>query len=54
MQLGGEGTPSVQDFCLGEIALARGTGVTATSNALADTLDLDPPAPGDVGGVQGG
>ena len=40
VQLGGEGTPSVQDFCLGEIALARGTGVTATSNALADTLDL--------------
>ena len=37
---GGEGTPGVQDFCLGEIALARGTGVTATSNALADVLDL--------------
>jgi hypothetical protein len=40
VQLGGEGTPSVQDSCLGEIALARGTGVTATSNALADVLDL--------------
>ena len=40
VHLGGEGTPSVQDFCLGEIALARGTGVTATSNALADVLDL--------------
>ncbi len=37
---GGDGTPGVQDFCLGEIALARGTGVTATSNALADVLDL--------------
>jgi hypothetical protein len=37
---GGEGTPGVQDFCLGEVALARGTGVTATSNALADVLDL--------------
>ena len=37
---GGEGTPGVQDFCLGEIALARGTGVTATVNALADVLDL--------------
>ena len=37
---GGEGTPGVQDFCLGEIALARGTGVTATCNALADVLDL--------------
>ena len=40
MQLGGEGTPPVQDFCLGEIALARGTGVMATENATADTLDL--------------
>lgn len=37
---GGEGTPGVQDFCLGEIALARGTGVTATVNAMADVLDL--------------
>ena len=37
---GREGTPRVQDFCLGEIALARGTGVTATDNATADTLDL--------------
>ncbi len=37
---GGEGTPSVQDFSLGEIALARGTGVTATVNALADVMDL--------------
>jgi hypothetical protein len=40
VHLGGEGTPGVQDFCLGEVALARGTGVTATSNALADVLDL--------------
>ncbi len=40
VQLGGEGTPLVQEFCLGEIALARGTGVTATVNATADTLDL--------------
>ncbi len=40
VQLGGEGTPLVQEFCLGEIALARGTGVTATLNATADTLDL--------------
>jgi hypothetical protein len=40
VQLGGEGTPGVQDFCLGEIALARGTGVTATRHVLADTLDL--------------
>ena len=41
MQVGGEGTPLVQDFCLGEIALARGTGVGATTNALADRLDLE-------------
>ena len=40
-QIGGEGTPGVQDFCLGEIALARGAGVTATQNALADVLDLE-------------
>ena len=40
VHLGGAGTPGVQDFCLGEIALARGTGVTATSNAIADVLDL--------------
>ena len=40
VQLGGEGTPRVQEFCLGEIALARGTGVTATMNATADVLDL--------------
>jgi hypothetical protein len=39
--LGGEGTPGVQDFCLGEIALARGAGVTATTHALADVLDLE-------------
>jgi hypothetical protein len=38
--VGGEGTPGVQDFCLGEIALARGAGVTATVNMLADVLDL--------------
>ncbi|KQV69481.1 hypothetical protein ASC64_06435 [Nocardioides sp. Root122] len=40
-QVGGDGTPGVQDFCLGEIALARGAGVTATSNMLADVLDLE-------------
>ncbi|MFS3128624.1 DUF222 domain-containing protein [Nocardioides sp. Bht2] len=40
VQLGGEGTPKVQDHCLGEIALARGTHTVATTNALADVLDL--------------
>jgi antitoxin (DNA-binding transcriptional repressor) of toxin-antitoxin stability system len=40
VRVGGEGTPGVQDFCLGEIAVARSTGVTASVNALADALDL--------------
>lgn len=40
-QVGGDGTPGVQDFSLGEIALARGAGVTATQHALADVLDLE-------------
>lgn len=40
VQIGGEGTPKVQDHCLGEIALARGTHTVATTNALADVLDL--------------
>ena len=39
-QLGGEGTPGVQDFCIGEIAVARGAGDTATRNKMADVLDL--------------
>jgi hypothetical protein len=39
-QLGGDGTPGVADFCLGEIALARSSGVTATTHAIADVLDL--------------
>ncbi|GAA1926680.1 hypothetical protein [Nocardioides marmoribigeumensis] len=38
--VGGEGTPLVQDFCLGEIAMARGAGRTATTNLMADLLDL--------------
>lgn len=41
VQVGGEGTPKVQDHCLGEIALARGTSVGATTNDLADRLDLE-------------
>lgn len=40
VQVGGDGTPGVRDHALGEVALARGTGVTATVNALADVLDL--------------
>ena len=53
VQLGGEGTPRVQEFCLGEIALARGTGVTATMNATADVLDLLFRLPADLGGLRG-
>jgi hypothetical protein len=41
VRVGGEGTPWVQDFCLGEIALVRGTGVGATTSAMADRLDLE-------------
>ncbi|WP_235737195.1 DUF222 domain-containing protein [Nocardioides alcanivorans] len=37
---GGQGTPGVQDHAMGEIALARHTGVMATINATADVLDL--------------
>lgn len=40
-QVGGDGTPGVQDFCLGEIAWARGASATSTQNALADVLDLE-------------
>ncbi|GAB3070478.1 hypothetical protein GCM10027215_05120 [Nocardioides zeae] len=40
VNVGGEGTPGVQDHALGEIALARSSGVAATINALADVLDL--------------
>ncbi|MDR7363689.1 hypothetical protein [Nocardioides marmoribigeumensis] len=39
-QVGGPGTPGVQDFCLGEIAIARGAGQTATRHTMADVLDL--------------
>src|SRR5689334_2372689 len=40
-QLGGEGTPGVQDFCLGELAVARGNHVLSTRSDLADALDLN-------------
>jgi hypothetical protein len=39
-QVGGEGTPGVQDFALPEIALACEAGVVATRHKLADALDL--------------
>ena len=40
LQLGGEGTPGVRDYAMGEIALARAAGVVSTMNATADVLDL--------------
>jgi len=40
VDVGGEGTPLVQEFCLGELAIARETGAVATQRALADVLDL--------------
>lgn len=40
VRLGGEGTPMVRDLCLGELALARRAGVGATTNVMADALDL--------------
>ncbi len=41
VDLGGEGTPMVQEFCIGELAIARETGAAATSKAMADVLDLE-------------
>ena len=40
IDVGGEGTPLVQEFCLGELAIARETGAVATQRAMADVLDL--------------
>jgi hypothetical protein len=40
MDVGGEGTPLVQEFCIGELAIAREAGAVATWHTLADVLDL--------------
>ncbi|WP_182524926.1 hypothetical protein [Nocardioides dongkuii] len=40
VELGGDGTPPVQDLCLGELAIARGTHVLSTRSTMADVLDL--------------
>lgn len=40
VRLGGDGTPSVQDLCVEELAVARGEHVHATRSLLADLLDL--------------
>lgn len=40
VQPGGEGTPMMQELCLAELAIARGTHTLATRAATADVLDL--------------
>lgn len=39
-EMGGDGTPLVQDLCLDELAVARRTHVLTTRSAMADVLDL--------------
>ncbi|GAA1144680.1 hypothetical protein [Nocardioides aquiterrae] len=40
VELGGDGTPSVQDLCVHELAIARQTHPMATRSTMADALDL--------------
>jgi hypothetical protein len=40
VQLGGEGTPLVQDLCLVELAIARGVHPLSVRATMADALDL--------------
>jgi hypothetical protein len=40
LQVGGEGTPGVREFCIAELAMARQVHPTACESALADSLDL--------------
>ncbi len=40
VQLGGEGTPGVREFCVAELAMARQVHPAACESALADVLDL--------------
>lgn len=40
VELGGDGTPLVQDLCLGELAIARHTHLLSTRATMADVLDL--------------
>jgi hypothetical protein len=40
VDLGGDGTPPVQDLCLPELAIARHTHVLSTRSTMADVLDL--------------
>lgn len=40
VDLGGDGTPRVQDLCVAELAVARSTHVLSTRSTMADALDL--------------
>ncbi len=40
LQLGGDGTPGVREFCIAELAMARQVHPMACESALADVLDL--------------
>src|SRR5438128_1413814 len=40
VEVGGDGTPPVQELCLPELAVARRTHTLSTRAAMADALDL--------------
>ena len=40
VEIGGDGTPPVQDLCIAELAIARQTHVLGTRATMADALDL--------------
>lgn len=40
VEIGGDGTPWVQDLCLAELAIARQTHVLSVRSTMADALDL--------------
>jgi hypothetical protein len=40
LQVGGEGTPGVREFCIAELAMARQVHPMACESAIADVLDL--------------
>jgi hypothetical protein len=40
VQLGGDGTPRVREFCIAELAMARQVHPMACQGALADVIDL--------------
>jgi hypothetical protein len=54
VQLGGDGTPMVQDLPLCELAVARGVSEPVIRNRVADTLDLAFRLPGYWAGLRAG